>query len=164
MPVTIRVKKSEYHDSMVLMQISHRLSGTPGVKQAALMMGTDQNKPFLAQCGFRGQDIDGAQASDLIICVEAEDEKVLAEIGALAESLLRERGRRPRRGRHYASLEGAHDSFPEANLALISVPGPFAGREARKALARGLHVFLFSDNVPLEEEIALKEIATRLGL
>jgi FdrA protein len=54
--------------------------------------------------------------------------------------------------------------MPNANLALISVPGHFAAAEARKALRCGLHVMIFSDNVPVEEEAALKRDARDLGL
>ena len=54
--------------------------------------------------------------------------------------------------------------MPDANLALVSVPGDFAAAEARKALRRGLNVMIFSDNVPLEQEIALKREARDLGL
>src|SRR6185295_1797310 len=44
------------------------------------------------------------------------------------------------------------------------VPGEFAAHEARRALERGLHVLLFSDNVPLEDESALKRLAGERGL
>ena len=54
--------------------------------------------------------------------------------------------------------------MPEANLAVISVAGQYAAREARTALLHGLHVLLFSDNVPLEDEIALKQLAAERGL
>ena len=62
------------------------------------------------------------------------------------------------------TLDSAVRTLPEANLAAISVPGPFAAREAMRALRRGLHVFLFSDNVPLADEVALKREARRRGL
>ena len=41
-------------------------------------------------------------------------------------------------------------------MALISVPGEYAVLEAHRALTAGLHVFLFSDHVPVEDEVALK--------
>lgn len=44
-----------------------------------------------------------------------------------------------------------------ANLAVISVNGAFAAREARKALENNLHVMMFSDNVSVEDEIELKK-------
>ena len=49
-------------------------------------------------------------------------------------------------------------------MAVVSVPGPYAAVAAHSALSAGLHVLLFSDNVPLAEEVQLKERARRLGL
>lgn len=57
------------------------------------------------------------------------------------------------------TLDSALRYLPNANLVAISVPGAYAKFEAMRALKRGLHVFLFSDNVPLDEEIELKQEA-----
>src|SRR5439155_24812126 len=54
--------------------------------------------------------------------------------------------------------------LPDANLALVSTPGTYATAEALRALKRGLNVFLFSDNVPIEDEIELKALADERGL
>jgi succinyl-CoA synthetase alpha subunit len=53
------------------------------------------------------------------------------------------------------------EEMPAANLALISTPGDYATAEAFKALRLGLNVMLFSDNVPIEDEAALKRYAAR---
>ncbi len=47
---------------------------------------------------------------------------------------------------------------------MISVPGAYAPKEAMSALRSGLHVFLFSDNVPVDDEVALKREAIKRGL
>jgi succinyl-CoA synthetase alpha subunit len=52
----------------------------------------------------------------------------------------------------------------DLNLAVISVNGAYAAREARAALENDLHVMLFSDNVSVDEEIALKTLAHEKGL
>ncbi len=57
------------------------------------------------------------------------------------------------------TIRAAVQRLPAANLALISVPGDFAIAEARKAMEFGLHVMIFSDNVPIEDEAALKREA-----
>jgi succinyl-CoA synthetase alpha subunit len=67
-------------------------------------------------------------------------------------------GARPR------TLGSALRTLPGANLALISVPGMYAGAEAMAALRAGLHVMVFSDHVPVETEIALKRAALERGL
>jgi FdrA protein len=52
----------------------------------------------------------------------------------------------------------------ESNLAVIAVPGAHAAAEAFAALRAGLHVFLFSDNVSLQDEVRLKRLAADLDL
>ena len=68
-------------------------------------------------------------------------------------------GAPPRRARsaRRAALAGA-------NVALVSVPGEYATLEAHRALSRGLHVFLFSDHVSVEDEVALKRRGAERGL
>jgi succinyl-CoA synthetase alpha subunit len=56
------------------------------------------------------------------------------------------------------STEMAVAAAPDINFALISTPGEYAAAEAMKALQLGLHVMLFSDNVTLEDEVALKQL------
>ena len=61
-------------------------------------------------------------------------------------------------------LGAALEAHPGANVVLISVPGDYAAREARRALRAGRHVMLFSDNVSLADEVALKREAVERGL
>ena len=164
MTTKILVRRNDYHDSMVLMQINHQIIGMPGIVRSAILMATENNKPLLKDYGFFDKNISDAQANDLVICLEATDDKTLDEAVSLIEEFLREKWKRQRRGRRFASLESACESFQGSNLAVISVPGQFAGREARKALERNLNVFLFSDNVSLEEEIELKRLAIKKNL
>src|SRR5699024_12530030 len=58
----------------------------------------------------------------------------------------------------------AERKLSNADLAVISIAGEHAAIEANKALDRGLNVFLFSDNVSVEDEKQLKERADELGL
>jgi hypothetical protein len=99
---------------------------------------------------------------DLVVAVDTDGDDIaprrsrpLPWPGALPEPAPRARPR---------TLGSAIRRLPEANLATISVPGAYAKLEAMAALRRGLHVFLFSDNVPLADEIALKRVATEKGL
>ena len=62
------------------------------------------------------------------------------------------------------TLADAIKAKPDANLVVISVPGEFAAHETKIALEAGKHVFLFSDNVSVEDEIALKTYARLHGL
>jgi FdrA protein len=59
---------------------------------------------------------------------------------------------------------GAAMTETGADLALISVPGQHAFAEAMDALDADRDVMIFSDNVPVEQEITLKQRATERGL
>jgi succinyl-CoA synthetase alpha subunit len=150
------------------MRISQTAVSRTGVQRATLLMGTGGNKDFLAQAHLMSPQLDGARPSDIIIVVEDESaEKIEAaerEIHSLilgeerADSSAGPVSEAPPRS-IFAGMSIAHD----ANLALISVPGPYAAAEALKALRLGLNVLLFSDNVPIEQERTLKQIAVKKG-
>ena len=157
-----RVERGRYLDSVALMRIARRLGELPGVEAAALMIGTPSNKALLADARLLSSEGEAAEPNDLVIAVRAADPGRALELASrlLAEPAV-EQAERLRRAR---TLEAALALEPQANLALISVPGEFAAAEARKALERGLHAMVFSDNVPLEDEVALKRYAAGRGL
>jgi len=157
-----RVERGRYLDSVALMRVSRRLETLAGVEAAALLIGTPSNKALLRDAGLLAAEGEQATPNDLVIAVRGPNGREAVESAlqllletkhANAETLPRAR-----------SLLGALELLPQANLALVSVPGEFAAYEARKALERGLHVLVFSDNVPLEEEAALKRLAREKGL
>ena len=63
----------------------------------------------------------------------------------------------------YATIASAKKHIPESNLAVISVNGLFAAREARQALQNDLNVMLFSDNVSVEDELGSSNWPTKKG-
>jgi FdrA protein len=158
------VRKGFYLDSVALMRISRSIAALPGVIEAALMMGTPANRQILADAGLLAEDGARAQGNDLVVGIRAERED--AAQAALAAARARLEKPRAAQGEAAAwkprTLRGALKQLPTANLALISVPGDFAAAEARKALRRGLHVMIFSDNVPVRQERELKEEARAL--
>ena len=161
MNVVNQVRRGFYADSVALMRVARELSGAPGVSEASLMIGTPSNKALLRESGLLTKAGEGARPDDLIIAVKGRDARAaLALAGGLLESGT---GKSEARGGH-PTLASAASSLSGANLALISVPGAFAAAEARRALERGLHVLMFSDNVPLAEEVALKKFAAARGL
>jgi FdrA protein len=160
------VKPSCYRDSLALMRVAERLRTHPGVREVAALMGSPANRDVLAAAGLATPDLAGAGPSDLILAVAAEDPDTAQAALDAGEAMLTERvrprgiaGESPPR-----TLDRGLSLLAEANLAVISVPGAFARREALRALHRGLHVFLFSDNVPLPDEVELKRVAVHLGL
>jgi FdrA protein len=129
------------------------------------MIGTPSNRELLRGAGLLAREGEAAGANDLVIAVRAKSEAVARDAIGDAIRFLAERNTEEATSLPKArSLAGALELLPQANLALISVPGEFAALEARKALERGLHALVFSDNVPIEDELALKRLARERGL
>jgi FdrA protein len=151
---------------MVLMQVAAELRALPGVREVAALMGTPANHQLLVAAGLATSETGTATAGDLLLAVDADTEAVAeAALATAARRLDERREARETTGRVVArSLEGALREMPDANLALISVPGAYAKLEAMAALRRGLHVFLFSNNVPLADEVELKRFAVQQRL
>ncbi len=155
-----RVERGRYLDSVALMRVSRALGALPGVDAAAAMIGTPSNRLLLAEAGLLAAAGEGATPNDLIIAVRGTDESAaLAALKAADELLVQKADAAADAAPRARSLGAALELLPQANLAIISVPGEFAAHEARNALGRGLNVLIFSDNVPIEEEVALKRAA-----
>jgi len=164
MNIQSEIRKGAYYDSVVLMQLQRALLSLPGVQDAGVVMANPANKDLLAASHLLTAAADHAGPDDLLIVVKAEDEPCAQEALAQVDALLarkragNESDFRPR------SLAAAARLLPEAGWVLVSVPGRFAASVAREALDLGKHVFLYSDNVSLEDEIALKQSAREQGL
>jgi FdrA protein len=162
MPVVVnKVERQSYRDSVALMRVSRALGGLDGVENAALMIGTPSNKALMRDAGLLAAQGEDSGANDLVIAVRAKDAGSAAAAIAEATRLLSQKTDAPHSETlpHARSLGGALEALPGANLALISVPGEFAAREARRALERGLNALVFSDNVSFEDELRLKLLA-----
>lgn len=162
-----KIKKGAYYDSVSLMNVGKALSAKPGVIDAAIVMGTKENAGILERSGLWQALFEDTTDSDLLIAVKAETEAVATAMLTEANELLAQSLKKSDTGgtaEQPWSLDGAIRILPEANLVLISVAGRYAAREAMKALERGLHVMLFSDNVSIEDELKLKQVAHRKGL
>ncbi len=161
-----RARPGFYLDSVALMRYSQAVAALPGVETATMMIGSESNKGIMEAAGLLADEGRGAEPNDLIIAVRAESTETGEAALTEAEALLdRPAIAGDEAGAwHPKSLETALEALAGANLALISIPGEFAAGEARKALAKGLHVMIFSDNVTIEDERALKEEARRRGL
>ena len=162
--IKAEIRSGTYYDSAVLMQLQRSLAGLAGVQDAGVVMGTESNKELLAHIQLVSDEVTASKPDDLVIVVRAEDEKAALEaLGKVDELLTRRKGGvdqeyRPR------SLEKAAEMLPDASWVLISVAGRYAAGVAREALRQGKHVFLFSDNVSVEEEISLKQMSSEAGL
>jgi FdrA protein len=170
-PVTrCAVRAGSYHDSIVLMQLQRALAALPGVLDAGAVMATPANRELLAagglEAGLEGLEGDTAAGpDDLLVAVKAESDAAAAEALSRVDALLRvHRAQSPGEELRPRSLGTALKQLPEARWVLVSVPGRYAADLADEALGHGRNVFLYSDNVPLDREAALKRRARQEGL
>lgn len=156
-----------YVDSVRLLEATRAMREAPGVDWAWALMATPANLDVLAAEGLT-EGLGDASANDLVMAVRGSDEQTAAALEQGRRVLFQAAGSgsggaaAPTATRP-ASLDDALAAASGANVAIVSVPGPYAALEAHKALTRGLDVLLFSDNVPLADEIDLKQRARSLG-
>jgi FdrA protein len=173
----VEVRRGSYYDSVSLMQVSRTVAGVEGVAAALVAMATELNLDLLTGMGFTPPA--DASPNDLVLAVRAEDDAALERARAAADATLASIGRGgggagggaslsagelPPRTIAAAARRGTAGTAGTAGVAVISVPGQHAFVEAMDALEAGLSVLLFSDNVPVEQEIRLKEEAARRDL
>ncbi len=162
-----QIKSGEYYDSVTLLEVAQGLLDVEGVQDAAVVMGTPANKGILKDANLLTAEADAASSDDLVFAVRAGSEEAAAEALERAEELLEESRAPKEEGglrQPPKTMAAAVKRMEAANIVLISVAGRYATGVAREALERGLHVFLFSDNVSVEDEIALKELGRERGL
>lgn len=156
-----------YRDSVSLMQLSAALAKLPGVERASAVMATPANLALLGESGLLPGTII-ASPNDLLVAVRGKSAAALAAALDAASMALEQPSAALATGgpaqAPLRSLQMALGRTPDASLALISVPGDYAAAEAMKALRLGLNVMLFSDNVPLGDEVALKRYASEHAL
>lgn len=162
----VMIEKNAYHDSVTLMSLSASTSKLDGVKQVVVSMATPMNKELLENIGLLTDDAKSASENDLIIAVDADTKENIDQVFVeIEEELNAKKGGKKKNGETTTeNTESALNLLPDANLAIISVPGNYAAREARKALNKDLNVMIFSDNVTIEEERELKELGKEKGL
>jgi succinyl-CoA synthetase alpha subunit len=167
-PIKSVIKANLYKDSVALMRVSQLVIARTGVQRATLLMGTRANKELLTQAHILEAGVKDAQPSDIMIVLEGDSEEAigaaLREVEALIEGEAISQGAGQPEDKPPRSIAMGLSVAKDANLAQISVPGPYAAAEALKALHQGLNVFLFSDNVPLAQERVLKQLALKKDL
>jgi FdrA protein len=159
-----QVRSGAYYDSVVLMQLQRSLAGLPCVIDAGVVMGTEANKEILAQTGLLTPKARAASADDLVIVVQAEESAAAESALDQVDELLTRRRSSVEQDYLPKSLDSAASMLPDARWVLVSVPGRYAAGVSRQALRLDKNVFLYSDNVSLDDERSLKHMATARGL
>jgi FdrA protein len=168
MPITGTLVHGKYLDSVKLMLISKEIRKQDGVFDAVAIMATKENKAILKATDMLLPEFESALETDICIAINAETDALCSESLDLVKLWL-DKGlpsAAAQSGTDFLprSIDGAFKQMPDANLALISVAGKYAGAEAKKALDIGLNVMLFSDNVSISIEKSLKEYAVSHNL
>ncbi|MBU3138227.1 acyl-CoA synthetase FdrA [Clostridium gasigenes] len=160
------IKKNSYQDSINLMLLTNSINTLDKVEKSSIMMGTDANKDIFKNSGLLTKEVEEAAASDMVIVVQTPDENVVKNVLQEMEKFLGDLAIKKKENNveSLTSLDAALEEMPDANLALFSIPGEYATDEIEKALDRGLNVFSFTDNIPLEDEVRLKKKAHEKGL
>ena len=162
-----RVFRNAYRDSVELMRIASEIERLPGVSRAGLVMATPANLGILREAGLAEGLDPSAGPNDMVVALLADDpadaDAGLERAAALMKSAEAEA---PGEGQRFVptTLSEAAAELPGMNIALVSTPGTYATAEALKALKRGMHVFLFSDNVSVDDEVELKRVGRGKGL
>lgn len=160
------INKNSYQDSINLMLLTNEINTLKDVTKCSIMMGTEANKDIFKNSGLLTEKVLSAAPSDMVIVVDTENEDVIKEVLTETDKFLNDLVVKKKKNNveNATTLEAALEEMPDANLALFSIPGEYASDEIEKALDKGLNVFSFSDNIPLEDEVRLKKKAKEKGL
>lgn len=161
------VKKGSYHDSVVLMLLTNQISTIEGVNKVSIMMATPANKDIFKQSGLDTEELMESTANDMVVVADVNDDSLLDTIMTEVDEFFKKQStaNEGKKGAESVkSWDKALAKMPDADLAVISIPGAYAALEADRALDEGMNVFMFSDNVTIEDEKSLKEKAHKKGL
>ncbi|MDQ5842709.1 MAG: FdrA family protein, partial [Thermoproteota archaeon] len=156
------IKPNFYRDSLQLMKISEKLRQSSGVSEASIVMATETNKGVLIRLGFSPSLIEQANESDMIIAVRAKDQQSIdlaaERIDKLFESPKEDRSDSTNQEKT-TDIDLALRKMPGTNLVLLSIPGEYVKDISYKLIEQGIHQQIFSDHVPVEDELRIKKQA-----
>jgi FdrA protein len=160
------IQANSYQDSVNLMLLTNKISTMDGVNKVQVMMGTPANKDIFRSSGLYTEELEGAAANDMVIVVDTDTEEIIEALLEEIDNYLKNQSisNSKQEFETVRTWSRAMKVSPNANLAVISTPGQNAAEEAEKALDNGLHAFIFSDNMKIEDERRLKEKAHEKGL
>lgn len=164
--LTTIVKKGSYQDSIVLMILTNKISALEGVNKVSIMMGTPANKELFKASGLETEELLKASANDMVIVLDSDDD-IINKVEEEVNNHLKSTAIKNTSGNSNSEVStwnSGLNKITNANLCVISISGEYASIEANRALDENLNVFIFSDNISIEDEVALKEKAHKKGL
>ena len=163
MQVFVKIQKNRYIDSLETLQQTAVLNEQEGIETGYVGMATAVFKEVIEEIGLSTDEIQACSEADYVIVASAESKEAFKNaVKAITSDEKKESETEEKK--YYGSISEAVNDHPRANLCQISVPGEYALAEVRKALNAGLHCCVFSNNVPLEDEREMKELAREKGL
>lgn len=160
--IKVCVEKNRYVDSVTLMDVREKAMKQPGIKIAEVQMGTPANLEIMRDIGFEIPE--NVSCTDMLTGIIADSEEAAKNVLDYINGLLDRTGADVDGEERYSDLDEINFDETGYNLVQISLPGEYAAAEAKKAIQKGLDVFIFSDNVPLEDEFSLKELGKEKGV
>ena len=161
----VELRPGAYADSVTLLQVSRAVQDLDGVLAAQVAMATGLNVEVLTEMGF---EVPGeATTNDLVVALRLAEREILDEALAGVDRALidaNSTGGRTERGgaaQDHGQCAASRRRRPGSSS---RYPGASAFVEAMDALDAGNDVMVFSDNVPLEQELVLKRTAQDRGL
>ncbi|MBU5675329.1 acyl-CoA synthetase FdrA [Alkaliphilus sp. MSJ-5] len=164
MHLNVEVRKNTYYDSVALMLISKEVKQMEVVNEVLVGMGTDLNKELAENLGLANNAVRELGVNDFFVSVLTEDKDDFHQVIEKVNKLLNQKKEASSGEYKPPTFDAAVKYASDSNFVLISLPGKYAFDEAKKALDKNMHVMLFSDNIKVEEEKELKEIAREKGL
>ena len=160
------ILKNNYQDSINLMLLTNRINDLETVTMSQIMMGTNANKDILNNTNLLTEEANAASPNDLMIVVESDQAAIMDQVLPEVEQFLSDLSSKgsEEQAQVATTWQEGLDAMPDANMALFSIPGEYGAAEMETALKKGLHVFSFTDNIPVEEEVRLKQLAHERGL
>lgn len=157
------IKNNYYKDSITLMSVTSKVNTLQGVIQSTLGMATDMNKEIIKSIGFSNEEFKNTKQSDLIIALILENESFLESVAQSIEDMFIVKNEDNTK-KVYSNTKQAISENKDINMAVISTPGNYAYMEAKRCLENNINVMLFSDNMVIEEELKLKQLASKKNL
>ena len=160
--ICVKIEKNKYVDSLETLFTTGVLNDQKGIEIGYVNMANKALKEALKTEGILTPEIDALSDSDFVIVAKCDSQASFDN--ALAVISRDIHGEKKENKKTYSSTVDALSAHKEANLCSIAVPGEYALEEVTKALNLGLHCVVFSNNVPLEDERKMKELAREKGL
>jgi FdrA protein len=160
--IAVKVFRDTYVDSVVQLRGIRAMREIDGVEWASAAMATPANVATLQTEGVDAEAVETAGSNDFFLVARGSSDEAVEQALATGEAAVRSESADTEPGPPEATVRSLRDAARrqgDSNVAVISVPGDYAALAAYEALSADLHVLLFSDNVPVEKEIALKDYA-----